>query len=135
MNRLLVVAVGVAFLIGSASAATATPSSDIRACVNLNGVWTTPSGPCANDHWVTWNSQGPAGPAGAPGQDGAQGPAGSLDSAASSRILAKIAKGQALEAKIAKAKPGSVAERNAVIALSKIYRAALTDAVQSLSAG
>ena len=112
-----------AFVVGTSTAATA-QTSTIRACVNLNGTWTTPpaGAPCANDNWITWNAQGPAGPAGAQGpkgDPGERGPAGSLPSTTIGRISAKLRQVELAEARLAKAKPGSTAERRALLALSK----------------
>lgn len=127
-----------AFVVGTSTAATA-QTSTIRACVNLNGYWT--SGPavaagCANDNWITWNAagpQGPAGPAGPKGDAGEQGPAGSLPSATVGRITAKLRQVELAEARLAKAKPGSTAERRALLALSKAQRQATAELARALS--
>jgi len=134
---LALAAVSAAFVVGSTTAATA-QTSTIRACVNLNGVWTTPSGGagCANDNWVTWNAQGPAGPAGQAGPKGdvgEQGPAGSLSPATSARITAKLRQVELAEARLAKTKPGSSGERKALLALSRAQRQATAELVAALS--
>ena len=136
-KMLLVVAIAAAFVVGSTAAATA-QTSTIRACVNLNGTWTTPlsGAPCANDNWITWNAAGPPGPAGPigpKGDAGEQGPAGSLSSATSSRITAKLRQVELAEARLAKTKPGSSGERKALLALSRAQRQATADLVAALS--
>lgn len=124
---------------GSTTAATARSTATIRACIDLNGTWTDGRTGCANDNWVTWNSEGPAGPigpagaAGSQGEPGPQGPAGALPPGVATRLTARLRQLQTLEAQIAKTPRGSALERARVIAALRLQRQTTSDLIAALS--
>lgn len=141
---LVVVALLSAFTVGTSAAATS-QTGTIRACYTtaasalpgtLHLLSSSPTGRCAGDLMIEWNSAGPQGPAGAAGpkgDPGERGPAGSLAPATTSRISALLRQVAAAEARLAKAKPGSPAERKALLALSRAQRQATAELVAALS--
>lgn len=154
MNRPVFIAIAAlvaAFVVGSSTAATSQTAQTIIACYNRaqstfpGGLYLksfSSTGRCADDLEITWNAQGPPGPsgpqgaAGPPGVTGAtgeRGPAGSLSQATAARIAAKLRQVEAAERRLAKAKPGSAAERKSLLALSRAQRQATAALVAALS--
>lgn len=141
VNRrtLLAVVAGVlaVFAIGSSTAATSADS--IRACVSGTGAWTDGRNGCANDNWVTWNSTGPAGPpgqqgpTGAAGPPGERGPAGSLPTGLAATLQNRLRTVGQLEARLAKAKPGSTQERALLVQIVRAQRQTTSALVAALA--
>lgn len=141
---LTIVAMAAAFVVGSSTSATAQTSGAIRACYTtaasalpgtLHLLSSSPAGRCADDLMIEWNvagPQGPAGPAGPKGDPGDEGPARSLSPATAAKVSALLRQVAAAEARLAKAKPGSAAERKALLALSRAQRQATAELLAAL---